>query len=216
MTDCYHYVKRKRTNQKYYLTDNNYNGVFVYDNLTPGTYTISIKANGYQEYNGTLTVTADKTIYPEIFLTPGSGSTDPDPDPTPDGSTDPGYDGTETANATSLNPYAYGLTSELSADSTQVTLRWWLNAPATTVKIFFNDGEKDYLVRDYKNVAVDGYKDVIQTSSLPRGKRLTWRVDVTGAGFKNATKVNKEHYFLRPTSVDVEDNGDMAQIEISE
>ncbi len=212
-TDCYNYVARKLTNQKCYTTDNNYNGVFAYENLTPGTYTISVRANGYKEYKETINVTADQTAYTQIFLTSGSDTeeddnTDPDPTPTPGSGTtiDPGYDGTETANATGLNPYAYGLTSELSADSTQVTLRWWLNAPATTVKIIFNDGEKDYVVRDYKNVAVDGYKDVIQTSALPRGKKLTWRVDVTGAGFKNATKVNKEYYFFRPTSVDTDDN----------
>ena len=217
MTNCYNYVARMLKNQKCYTTDNNYNGVFAYENLAPGTYTITVRANGYKKYTQNITVTADQTAFTQIFLTTGTDTeeddnTDPDPTPNPgDGTTtDPGYDGTETANATGLNPYAYGLTSELSADSTQVTLRWWLNAPATTVKIFFNDGEKDYLVRDYKNVAVDGYKDVIQTSALPRGKKLTWRVDVTGAGFKNATKINKEYYFFRPTSVDTDDNPESA------
>ena len=217
MTNCYNYVARKLTNQKCYTTDHNYNGVFVYENLAPGTYTITVRANGYKKYTQNITVTADKTSYTQIFLTTGTDTeeddnTDPDPTPNPGSgtTTDPGYDGTETANATGLNPYAYGLTSELSADSTQVTLRWWLNAPATTVKIIFNDGEKDYVVRDYKNVAVDGYKDVIQTSALPRGKKLTWRVDVTGAGFKNATKINKEYYFFRPTSVDTDDNPESA------
>ena len=217
MTNCYNYVARMLKNQKCYTTDNNYNGVFVYENLAPGTYTITVRANGYKKYTQNITVTADQTAFTQIFLTTGTDTeeddnTDPDPTPNPgDGTTtDPGYDGTETANATGLNPYAYGLTSELSADSTQVTLRWWLNAPATTVKIIFNDGEKDYLVRDYKNVAVDGYKDVIQTSALPRGKKLTWRVDVTGAGFKNATKINKEYYFFRPSSVDTDDNPESA------
>ena len=215
MTNCYNYVARMLKNQKCYTTDNNYNGVFVYEDLTPGTYTITVRANGYKKYIQNITVTADKTSYTQIFLTTGTDDEEeeeptPDPTPTPDGSTDPGYDGTEAANATGMNPYAYGLTSELSADSTQVTLRWWLNAPATTVKIIFNDGEKDYVVRDYKNVAVDGYKDVIQTSALPRGKKLTWRVDVTGAGFKNATKINKEYYFFRPTSVDTDDNPESA------
>ena len=213
MTNCYNYVARMLKNQKCYTTDNNYNGVFVYEDLTPGTYTITVRANGYKKYTQNITVTADKTSYTQIFLTTGTDDEEeptPDPTPTPDGSTDPGYDGTEAANATGMNPYAYGLYHEMNADSTEITLRWWLNAPATSVKIVFNDGTQDYVVRSYTNVAVDGYKDVIQTSNLPRGKRLTWRVDVTGAGFKNATKIGKEYYFFRPTSVDTDDNPESA------
>ena len=199
-TDCYHYVKRMRTNQKYYLTDNNYNGVFVYDNLTPGTYTISIKANGYQEYNGTLTVTADKTIYPEIFLTPGSGSTDPDPDPDPTPDPDPSLP----AAASGLNPYAYGLSAELAEDSSTIKVKFNINALASTVKVIFNDGKKDYIARSYTNVKAGGYSSVIAIDTMPKGKTMSWRVDVTGAGFTTATKIGTEYYFYHPTSVDVD------------
>lgn len=73
-TDCYHYVKRMLKNQDYYTTDHNYNGVFVFDNLEPGKYTISVHASGYKDYIGTVTVTADKTTYPEIFLEKGQGT----------------------------------------------------------------------------------------------------------------------------------------------
>ena len=73
-TNCYPYVKRMLRDQLYYTTDNNYNGIFVFENLIPGNYTISVHANGYEDYTGTITVTADATVYPEIFLTPGTGS----------------------------------------------------------------------------------------------------------------------------------------------
>lgn len=73
-TNCYPYVKRMLRDQLYYTTDNNYNGVFVFENLKPGTYTISVHKSGYEDYQTTVTVTADKTIYPEIFLTPGTGT----------------------------------------------------------------------------------------------------------------------------------------------
>ena len=73
-TNCYPYVKRMLRDQPYYTTDNNYNGIFVFENLIPGNYTISVHANGYEDYTGTVTVTADATVYPEIFLTPGTGS----------------------------------------------------------------------------------------------------------------------------------------------
>ncbi len=78
--NCYPYVKRMLKDQDYYTTDHNYNGIFMYENLEPGKYTISVHANGYNDYTGTVTVTADKTTYPEIFLEKGQG-TDPDVDP---------------------------------------------------------------------------------------------------------------------------------------
>ncbi|MBO5404845.1 MAG: N-acetylmuramoyl-L-alanine amidase [Paludibacteraceae bacterium] len=78
--NCYPYVKRMLKDQDYYTTDHNYNGIFMYENLEPGKYTISVHANGYKDYTGTVTVTADKTIYPEIFLEKGQG-TEPDVDP---------------------------------------------------------------------------------------------------------------------------------------
>ena len=74
--NCYPYVKRMLKDQDYYTTDHNYNGIFMYENLEPGKYTISVHANGYKDYTGTVTVTADKTTYPEIFLEKGQG-TDP-------------------------------------------------------------------------------------------------------------------------------------------
>lgn len=73
-TECYRHVARHITDQYYYTTDNNYNGIFVFEDLKPGPYSISVHASGYQDYEGTITVYADKTVYPEIFLTPGQGT----------------------------------------------------------------------------------------------------------------------------------------------
>ena len=67
-TNCYRYVDRRLTNQDYYTTDNNYNGVFVYENLEPGTYTITIEKEGYQKHTETIVVNADKTSYTQVFL----------------------------------------------------------------------------------------------------------------------------------------------------
>ena len=73
-TDCYHYVKRMLKNQDYYTTDNNYNGIFVFENLTPGKYTLTVHAKGYKDYTQTVTVTANTTTYPQIFLESGQGT----------------------------------------------------------------------------------------------------------------------------------------------
>ena len=80
-TDCYNYVKRKLTNQDYYTTDHNYNGVFVFENLAPGKYTLYVHKAGYKDLVQQVTVTADKTIYPQIFMEKGSPSTEPNVSP---------------------------------------------------------------------------------------------------------------------------------------
>ena len=73
-TNCYNYVKRMLKDQDYYTTDHNYNGVFVFENLTPGTYTLYVHKAGYKDVVQEVTVTADKTIYPEIFMEKGAGT----------------------------------------------------------------------------------------------------------------------------------------------
>ena len=73
-TECYRHVARYITDQYYYTTDNNYNGIFVFENLQPGTYTLTVHAAGYQDKEMEVTVTANATVYPEIFLEQGQGT----------------------------------------------------------------------------------------------------------------------------------------------
>ena len=55
-----------------YTVDNNYNGVFFFDNLEPGEYTLDATLDGYKplfdEYKEPVTVTANATTYPLLFL----------------------------------------------------------------------------------------------------------------------------------------------------
>jgi len=56
-----------------YQVDNNYNGIFVFENLEPGNdYTLDAVCEGYHpltdEYKTPLTVKANETTYPFIFL----------------------------------------------------------------------------------------------------------------------------------------------------
>ena len=81
-TNCYNYVKRYLKNQDYYTTDHNYNGIFVFENLKPGKYTLYVHKAGYKDLVQEVTVTADKTIYPQIFMEKGSPSTEPNVAPT--------------------------------------------------------------------------------------------------------------------------------------
>lgn len=73
-TECYRHVARQITDQYYYTTDNNYNGIFVFENLDPGPYTLTVHAAGYKDTSMIVDVKADATVYPEIFLTEGQGT----------------------------------------------------------------------------------------------------------------------------------------------
>ena len=73
-TECYRHVARHITDQYYYTTDHNYNGIFVFENLQPGEYTLTVHAEGYQDKKMEVTVTANATVYPEIFLELGQGT----------------------------------------------------------------------------------------------------------------------------------------------
>ena len=73
-TECYRHVARHLTDQYYYTTDNNYNGIFVFENLQPGTYTLTVHAAGYKDKEMEVRVTANATVYPEIFLEQGQGT----------------------------------------------------------------------------------------------------------------------------------------------
>ncbi len=60
-----------------YCTDHNYNGVFVFSDLTPAdNYYISVKAEGYEnlERSGPYSVTAGETTYPLLQLSSGTAS----------------------------------------------------------------------------------------------------------------------------------------------
>ena len=112
-----------------------------------------------------------------------------------------------------LNPFAYGLKSQLSDDKGTVTLTYSLNADATSVKIVILDGETVL-----KTVACDGKTakgthslDVL-TNGFPEGKTLSWKVEVKGAGVTDVECTNDisgtttKYKFYRPQGVAVDNN----------
>lgn len=44
---------------------------------------------------------------------------------------------------TNLNPFAYNLSAELSADQTTLTVKYCLNADVTSLKVVIKNGESD-------------------------------------------------------------------------
>ncbi|MCQ2334223.1 MAG: carboxypeptidase-like regulatory domain-containing protein [Paludibacteraceae bacterium] len=67
---------------KSYQVDNYYNGIFVFDSITPGTYHLAASCPGYFDLDATqmaenVTVTANTTTYPMLYLRNSSWEPDP-------------------------------------------------------------------------------------------------------------------------------------------
>ena len=109
--------------------------------------------------------------------------------------------------AAQLNPFAYGLSAELSNDQSSITFKFYLNADAESVKVIVNDGENDYIMCDYGETKMhsSGFTATRSTADLPQGKQLTWRVDVTGTSVQSPTQV-KQYSFYHPRSIDIDNN----------
>lgn len=104
-----------------------------------------------------------------------------------------------------LNPYAYGLTSKLSDDEKTVTITYKLNAPANSVNIVILDGETVLKTQASTGITQGEHSVDISTDGFPKGKTLSWKVEVKGAAVAKATAV-KTYRFFHPSGIDVDNN----------
>ena len=171
-TDNYKYVVRDAVNQNksYYTTDNYYNGVFVFDDLTPGTYTISVHCAGYADVKQTLTVTAHETTYTQVFMTAGSG-TEPDVN--------------EIQGTSGLNPYAYDLSSSWDESTQKLTVKFSLNADAyVDGNGGYADGVQIYLSDDKANPK-KYYVYGLSKAECKQGQNKSFTIDLSSGKDKN-------------------------------
>ena len=103
-----------------------------------------------------------------------------------------------------LNPYAYGLSSELSLDESTLTVNYSLNADATGVNIVILNGETVV-----KTIACDGktkgsYTVEVPTTDFPKSTLLTWKLEVLGTSVATPTKETTTFKFYIPYSMDVD------------
>lgn len=105
-----------------------------------------------------------------------------------------------------LNPFAYGLSSELNAGETNLTVKYALNDDATTVKVVIMNGETAVKTIDCKGITKGEYTEVIPTEGLPKGVELTWKVEVTGAEVATVTEHKQNYSFYHPSAVDIDLN----------
>ncbi len=103
-----------------------------------------------------------------------------------------------------LNPYAYGLKSKLSDDEKTVTLTYSLNADATSVNIVILDGETVLKTQASTGTSQGEHNVVVSTDGFPKGKTLTWKVEVKGNSVASPTKLEKDFDFCLPRGLDVD------------
>lgn len=106
-----------------------------------------------------------------------------------------------------LNPFAYKLSSELSADEKTLTINYSLNALATSVNWVLMDGETPIKTIDlaYLGLAKGDYTTKISTTDFPQYKQLTWKIEVKGVAVGEPTEVGGYRLF-HPSGVDIDNN----------
>lgn len=106
-----------------------------------------------------------------------------------------------------LTPFAYGLESTLSLDETTLTIKYSLNALATSVNWVLLDGNNVVKTVDLASLGLEkgDYTTTISTTDFPQYKALTWKIEVKGVAVDEVTAVKGESFY-RPFGVDIDNN----------
>ena len=107
-----------------------------------------------------------------------------------------------------LNPFAYKLSSELSDDEKNLTIKYSLNANATSVNWVLLDGNNVVKTVDLTSLGLEkgDYTTTISTTDFPQYKALTWKIEVKGVAVDEATEYPISYDFYHPSSVDIDNN----------
>jgi len=107
-----------------------------------------------------------------------------------------------------LNPFAYNLWSELSADEKNLTIKYSLNAKATSVEWVLMDGNNVVKTIDLASLGLEkgDYTTTISTTDFPQYKQLTWKIEVKGVAVSEPTEYPVSYDFYHPSSVDIDNN----------
>ena len=107
-----------------------------------------------------------------------------------------------------LNPYAYGLSSKLSADQTTLTVNYSLNATATSVNVVILNGETVVKTVDCSVLGLTkgAYTTTIPTDELPKTTSLTWKVVVKGAAVTSVAIHDVKYNAYHPSGIDIDNN----------
>ena len=177
-----------------YTTDGNYNGIFVFKNLTPGNdYTISVTAEGFDDLavRDTYTVTANETTHMVLYMEGGEPV-----------SNDPvkgifAYD----LNRTTDNNGNYVFTFKCNSDATDACL------------VFTDSVSGEEVGRVNLSDIVEGNNTItLAPEELPGegGQVLSWAVNVIGEAITSIERVNSVNATYTRATVAIDRNPESA------
>lgn len=110
------------------------------------------------------------------------------------------------ASTNDLNPFAYGLSSELIDGGMNLKINYSLNATATTAQIIIMNGNTEVKTIACTDLTKGTHSITIPTNDLPMNTDLTWKVVVNGTSVDKVMEYAKKHKLCHPSSVDIDNN----------
>ena len=104
------------------------------------------------------------------------------------------------------NTFAYGLESELSEDGTELDVIYELNNNAKAVQIIVMNGEDVVETFDCEGITKGMHMETINTSTLPKNVKLTWKVEITDIANEAVAELGINYSFYHPSTVDIDLN----------
>ena len=139
-----------------YTTDDEYNGVFVFNNVAPGTYTLVCSHPDYKDASETITVTANQTTFPTPQIS------------------------TSTETVAVQGHFAYGLSSTQSGEN--YTLKFKSTGAFDNASIIFTNTSTGAKQTIATGAIVKGDNSItIDAKSLGADATFTWAVAIDNA-----------------------------------
>ena len=108
-----------------------------------------------------------------------------------------------------MNPFAYDLSASLNQETMTLTVKYTLNAPASSIKVRILNGnteEKSYISTRVEDRTKGPHAIDIDVSDCPSNVNLTWCVDVEGISHNDALLISNSNKLYYPTSIDIDNN----------
>lgn len=105
-----------------------------------------------------------------------------------------------------LNPFAYGLSSELIDGGMNLIINYSLNAPANSAQVVIMNGNTDVKTIPCTDLTMGAHSITIPTDDLPMNTDLTWKVVVNGTSVDKVMEYATKHQLYHPSSVDIDNN----------
>ena len=116
------------------------------------------------------------------------------------------YAGYTPAATDQLNPFAYGLSSELIDGGMNLKVNYKLNATAYSAKVVIMNGTTEVKTVDCTELTKGTHTLTIPTEGLPTNTDLTWKVVVNGTSVTKVEEYSTKHSLSYPSAIDIDNN----------